>query len=139
MEKQIEKRYNWSFPSRLTLVAFGLLLGLVSCYDSPPGDMNYLDVSAHQLTFPAEGGSQTVVIVTEGSWHVNSIPFFLAVPRNSGTGPALLHISAYPNGEKEKRTEVLYIVGESRSISNYIQIEQEGSSQVQSDRRDDLF
>ena len=136
---QFEKWHNRPFPSRLTLLCFGLLLGLMSCYDNrPPGDMDYLDVSEDMLKFPAEGGEQTIVIVTEGKWIVESKRFFHLTPQ-FGIGPALLHVSADSNMYTGKRAEVLRIMGESRNISKDILIEQEGTPQVQSDRQDDMF
>lgn len=123
--KTVRKVYSKLISYLLILLGFGSTLGLMGCPNpDPPGNRYYLDVSENHLMFPAEGGSQEVVVITEGKWSVMSHNYFVNASPQSGEGPALLTIFTDINRSKEPQKGSVQIIGE--TVQESIYVEQEG-------------
>lgn len=123
-KKSFNNWYNKLLTNLLTLLGFGSPLALVACYAPPADELGYLDISEEKLTFPAEGGVKSAVIVTEKEWRAYSNDYFISVSPSVGDGPDLLYVTAQPNYYSSVMKGTVNIQGIDES--KFIQVEQEG-------------
>ena len=121
LHKSMRKLAVW-----FTIVSSAFLFMACPIVD-PPGNKYYLDVSENKLSFPAEGGSCSVVIITEGKWSAISNCYNVYAHPKSGEGPALLTVTADFNRRQVPNKGYVEIRGEESFVpQELISVEQEG-------------
>lgn len=99
-----------------------------SCHVWDPDTNNDLDVNPMRLHFGAEGGDQTVSVITEDNWIVNSNMNFIYVDPQKGNGPSAFVVEVTKNTFPESRTGIILVNGVKGGNTASVSVYQEGCS-----------
>lgn len=86
---------------------------------------SYFTTSVSQMTFPAEGNTQSLTLETNHDWTASPSDSWILVYPTSGTGSETLRISANPNTSTDSRTGVIHFTADEHSME--VAITQEGA------------
>ena len=85
-------------PARLFICLSLLAMALVSCGPTEPEKVPVtVSVSPTSLSFPTDGGSETISVNSNGLWYAKSDASWLIVSATSGSGSGPLQLTASPN------------------------------------------
>lgn len=124
---KIRRKWLDKLLSRLlTLLGFSSTFAFMACYAPPMEDLDYLEVNPSLLSFPAEGGIQSIHIETEDKWEIGVSNNFVNVKPTAGKGESSFYVTARPNEEEHSRNAFVIAHGLRGGISKYIKVRQEG-------------
>lgn len=103
-------------------VFVGLSLTLSSC--GGDDDPDEVSVSIPSVNFGENGGSESIMVMSNTKWTVSGNPGWLTVAPMQGSNNGAFTISANPNSEKESRNCILYI--NAGSASAVVSVSQSG-------------
>lgn len=103
-------------------VFVGLSLTLSSC--GGDDDPDEVSVSMPSVNFGENGGSESIMVMSNTKWTVSGNPGWLTVAPMQGSNNGAFTISANPNSEKESRNCILYI--NAGSASAVVSVSQSG-------------
>ena len=83
-------------PFRLLLCLAALVLAAVACGPEEP-EKQTISVSPSSLTFPAEGGTLTVSVTSNGSWYVSIEGEWAKVNTSAGSGNGSFDVTVSSN------------------------------------------
>lgn len=106
-------------------IALILLTALtVACEDESDAQ---LVTSATQLTFPPEGGTQTIKVESNGSWHiVCNEPWLSAYPTSGSTAQDVTVTAAITDNKYERESKIVVMTDDGAKVVN-VSVKVEGS------------
>ena len=116
----------WAIVDRSHELITNLILAQTTIIEPVVQNIN-LNVSPTELSFPFQGGSQTVSVSCNESWAVsNSADWIKCSPMYSRTATNSLTVMAEPNPTAQKREATITVYGIYHDVSANIHISQEG-------------
>ena len=111
-----------NFPRLLTVLAAVMLL-MVSC-DKPEPEKETVTVSVSpaSLSFPTEGGTETISITSNGLWYAKAEGSWLVLSATSGYGNGSLQVSASANAGDARNGQVIFETADNKTTVNVSQL-----------------
>ena len=110
------------FPRLLTVLAAVMLL-LVSC-DKPEPEKETVTVSVSpvSLSFPTEGGTETISVTSNGLWYAKAEGSWLILSATSGSGNGSIQVTASANAGDARNGQVIFETADNKTTVNVSQL-----------------
>ena len=110
------------YPRLLTVLA-ALMLLLVSC-DKPEPEKETVTVSVSpaSLSFPTEGGTETISVTSNGLWYAKAEGSWLVLSATSGYGNGSLQVTASANAGDARNGQVILETADNKTTVNVSQL-----------------